>query len=452
MSNLRRQKRATTKPVSRHIPMLNKLPPELCFLILDNLPDEGIRRLLYSCRAYLSAFIEYFAARKTVKGPIYAIRYKQKFLLHNMALNQNIDVNIKDEHGTNALMIAVTESQETMVEELLSTTNIDVNVKNFNCQTPIWFAIHNKHIGITTALLETGKVDLKSTFGQGETLLHEAVRYGGVDIAKLVSLVSEPPDFHEYDASRWSPFKLIMANGYEEVFNIYTHVRSEPSVLHVAENGALFYAIENHLESFALKILHLEGFRIRHHGNGYTALMQASRRGLGLVVEELLFRPEVDQHAVDISNNNAIQYASETRHLAIVCCLFNHGISPRGNKSILWLAAEEGNYEAFQLLRSHNTYERKSNNDKCLCFTISGQDEKIITKALEMSTNINYDRALTTAVGAGVLDSMSQAIQHVFGPDEQTLFGNLLIEATKNQNTYFVKTLLVEYKVEAQLH
>ena len=133
----------------------------------------------------------------------------------------NIDVNIQNEHGVTALMMAVSNSYgfstEETVKMLLNHPNIDVNIQDENGWTALMYAIkysninkrpdgmcvhyqnhHNQNVydeeiqGTIKLLLEHPNIDTSIVANNGETAYILLVNYQNEEISNLINQMSEP--------------------------------------------------------------------------------------------------------------------------------------------------------------------------------------------------------------------------------------------------------------------
>jgi ankyrin repeat protein len=103
-------------------------------------------------------------------------------------LNQGIDVNVTDEHGQTALMLAADQGHIDTVNFLLQ-YRASLDLQNKLGGTALMLACFNGHLEIVTELLKAG-ADVNAKSGNGYTALMEAVVKRNEKAVQIINLSS----------------------------------------------------------------------------------------------------------------------------------------------------------------------------------------------------------------------------------------------------------------------
>lgn len=434
---------------------LDKVPVDICKSIADFLPEENtkalIQSLLYTRRYKLELphLLKYFATRKSANGLIYAVRCNKKHLLKRILKIECIDFNIRDEGGRTALLIAAERADLEAVTALLSKPGIDVNVLDQVRHTPLGWAIRTQHLGIVEALLRTGKIDISIKDFENSTLLIHGISRGGSDVAKRLVSAAKTSDFTLKNKHGFTALHYLLDEGCDETIKMFLSKDPIPSTIDLLEKHLLLRTIGRRRESIALHILRIEGFRALATESGAELLFSASIGGLKSVVEELLLHHAINRNAINGRNMNALQLASMSKRLEIMQLLFSFGISPRGDQSILRVAAQHGDYKFFQQLLSHKSYGSiRLDTESLLHNAVQGQDQTLIDSVLNMMRDINYEQLLTAAVACDVPGTVQLSIERLFDHGEQISLGEVLILAVQNRSRSVLTLLFDKYSMD----
>jgi hypothetical protein len=250
-------------------------------MILDNLQSEPLRHFLYTCKGYFYGYVKYFAIRKTDNGLIYAAKNKGGHLLKAMLSIDEVDVHIKDETGLSALDIALDRYRYDEGMLCFLATNPKIST-----QKPLMSLIYiqSEH---ACSILRSGNINFDAEDRYKSPLLHVAIREGGFDLARRFSSYARASDFERVDGRGLTPLFWAIRYRYEEVVSIYfSKRRKHSSMPHFLDNRLLFYATRYGMESTALDILRLRGFRLNEKLKPYV-LRLAVRNRLNLVEKKL---------------------------------------------------------------------------------------------------------------------------------------------------------------------
>ncbi|GMT18884.1 hypothetical protein PFISCL1PPCAC_10181 [Pristionchus fissidentatus] len=96
-----------------------------------------------------------------------------------------LDIDLEDDLGWTALMIASSSGKEDIVRYLLSHPTCNVSHSNKNGQTPLHYAASKGHAKVVSLLIENG-ADINGKDKYGATALHRAASQGRDDIVKIL--------------------------------------------------------------------------------------------------------------------------------------------------------------------------------------------------------------------------------------------------------------------------
>ena len=195
-------------------------------------------------------------------------------------------LNIKDENGFTAMMLACNDGYKDVVELLLNhSKRIDVNARDFNGMTSFMWACQNGHTDVVKLLLEhlDSNIDLNAMSRSGSTAFVLACSYGHKDVVQLLLDNSE---------------------------RIELNVRSSFQ----SRKNAFFCACENGLIDIVQMILeHSKRIELNAKADdGHTAFMAACRNGHKHVVQLLLnYADRIELNARDSYGRTALMITSK---------------------------------------------------------------------------------------------------------------------------------------------
>lgn len=152
-----------------------------------------------------------------------------------------VDVNMEDEDGKTALCFAVESADKIMVRALIGRSNI-------NTQKSLRHVIMQQEPGMVELILQSGNVNLDATDCLRETMLYDAVLYGGPIIADLLASQARSSDFEKGNEADMTPLHWAIRYGYVEVMDMCFSTRKARSNEHILENDLLLYAIKRRKE------------------------------------------------------------------------------------------------------------------------------------------------------------------------------------------------------------
>ena len=116
--------------------------------------------------------------------------------------NPQLDINIQNEHGWTALMIASYHGNLDVVKVLVE-NGADVNIQSNTGLTALMIASHTDHLDVVKLLIEIG-ADISIQKICGKTALIKALTWGNFDVVKaLKNWRSFLPEFTIYYKRIW---------------------------------------------------------------------------------------------------------------------------------------------------------------------------------------------------------------------------------------------------------
>ena len=238
-------------------------------------------------------------------------------------LEQNVDVNAKDNYGQTALMLAEGEGHTEIVEILID-NGADVNAKDIYGKTALMWAAINGHTEIVEILIDNG-ADVNAKDNDGQTALMLAEGEGHTEAAKL--LIDNGADVNAKDDDGLTALMLAANRGHTEIVEI------------LIDNGADVNAKDN---------------------DGQTALMLAEGEG-HTEAAKLLIDNGADVNAKDDDGLTALMYAANRGYTETAEVLIDKGadVNVKSNKgnTALMIAAINGHTETVNLLREAGARE-----------------------------------------------------------------------------------------------
>ncbi len=105
--------------------------------------------------------------------------------VRDFLLNENINVNLQDNFGKTALILASNDNNIEIVKLLLEHENINVNLQDYSENTALKLASIYEHIEIVKLLLENENINVNIQDQFGFTALMWASSYGYIEVVKL---------------------------------------------------------------------------------------------------------------------------------------------------------------------------------------------------------------------------------------------------------------------------
>ena len=274
-----------------------------------------------------------------------------EFFTVQFLLSKDPDINIPNNDGVTALMLACINGHHQVVELLLS-KNPDINIQNNDGLTALMAASCNEHHQVVQLLLNKGS-DINIQSNDGSTSLMLASRNGYYQIVEL--LLSKDPDINIQNNDGWTALIDASLNGHHQVVELL--LSKNPNINIQKNDGvtALMAASCNEHHQVVQLLLN-KGSDINIQSNdGSTSLIFASRNGHHQIVELLLSKdPDINIQKYD--RWTALMYASLNGHHQIVELLLSKGpninIQTDKGATALICAITNGHYQVAQLLLS----------------------------------------------------------------------------------------------------
>ncbi len=235
-----------------------------------------------------------------------------------LLLDKGADVNVADNNGYTALIFASRGGNKEIIELLLD-RGVDVDAVDNYGYTALTWAFRQDHKEIVRLLLDKG-ADINKQNNNDDTALIHASQEGRTELVKL--LLDKGADVNAEDKRGFTALMLASQEGRTEVVKLLLDKHARDNVK--AKDGltALMLASKNgHKEIVKLLEVRAIGF---HGFNASTALMLASQRGRTDLVKHFLDN-HADVNARDEQGATALMWASREGHLQIVKLLIDRG-------------------------------------------------------------------------------------------------------------------------------
>jgi ankyrin repeat protein len=124
-----------------------------------------------------------------------ALHYAVEHNLHEVVLvllgaHPGIDLNVQDEQGNTALMLAVKGNHMDLVAALMNHPGVALNVQDNGGDTALMLAVKGNHLDLVVALMNHPGIDLNVQDNGGDTALMYAAAYNQLDV--VISLMNHP--------------------------------------------------------------------------------------------------------------------------------------------------------------------------------------------------------------------------------------------------------------------
>ncbi|KAJ5910328.1 ankyrin [Penicillium tannophilum] len=234
-----------------------------------------------------------------------------------LPLCDKMTVNMKDEHGWDALTRAVYRGHRHAVHVLLAsdTVNPDHSGKD---QTPWWWAMKNKNITMARALMNApGKkrVDANTMCVGKRTALSWAAGMGFEEIVR--ELLDRNPEAILVDANKKTrqPLSWAAAGGRESVVKLLLETQDvNPNQADTKNRTPLWWAISNNKVAIVQLLLDASGVEFNKKDDaGQTPLSLSAGLGRSEIVQKLLLhrgRLEIDANSTDKHYQTPISMAA----------------------------------------------------------------------------------------------------------------------------------------------
>ena len=116
----------------------------------------------------------------------YAIKEKFDKIALLLLEHRDIDINVENRHGENALIVATEYGGAVIVEELLKRKDTDVNVENILKTPVLLIALGFRYEKIAKLLLERPDIDVIKTDKYGRNALLVASQIGSFEIVEMI--------------------------------------------------------------------------------------------------------------------------------------------------------------------------------------------------------------------------------------------------------------------------
>ncbi len=282
-----------------------------------------------------------------------------------------LDINVKDNVGDTALLLAAKSGHKKVIELLLKYPGIDVNAKNTSGETALISAVRSGSKEIVEFLLKQPGVDVNTKSNTGVTALTTAIRFGFREIEVL----------------------LLKQHGFN--VNAKDNEGNTPLIL-VIEDRARKEIVE-----FLLK---QPGIDVNTKNDmGLTALTTAIKFGLREIVEILLKQPGIDVNVWE-HLNSAIKYK---RKEIVELLLKQPGIAESKFLSMALIdAVESGSKEIVEFLLKQPGIDINARNyfrNSALINAVKSGSKEIVELLLKqpgIDVNAKNDSGLTALLKA----------------------------------------------------
>ncbi|KAH6903929.1 ankyrin repeat-containing domain protein [Coprinopsis sp. MPI-PUGE-AT-0042] len=222
----------------------------------------------------------------------------------------DIDINLGDVIGWNALMHAIYNGHIECIRLLVEVPGIDINAAGQEGWTPLICAVRKGNAEAVNVLLGLPGIDINARDENGWTPLICAVRWGHLEVAKLLPR-TVGIDINATDRDGWTALMHAADLGRAEIVK---HALDAPGV---DVNAVSTLRKEKHAAN--RRVYFNKQDSKNKHNDKWTALMLAARQGRTEAVKQLLAAPGIDVNVMSKpGGETALSQAYRWGHREIV--------------------------------------------------------------------------------------------------------------------------------------
>ena len=147
--------------------------------------------------------------------PLIYASYSGNLPLAKFSVINGADINLKDENGTTALIMATTNGNLEIIKYLSDERGLEINAQDDNEKTALMYAAMSGNLEIVKYLVEERRVDMNVKDSQGHNAFMYAIMEGHLEVVKY--LIENGTNIN--DRNRYNSTALMLAslNGKFEV-------------------------------------------------------------------------------------------------------------------------------------------------------------------------------------------------------------------------------------------
>ena len=369
-----------------------------------------------------------------------------------LQLKEHVNVNIQDEDGVTALMLASLNGH-TQVVELLLKENADVNIQKENGRTALMLASLNGHTKVVELLLkENADVNIQNK--EGVTALMAASQNGHTQIVEL--LLKENADVNIQKEDGRTALMLASLNGHTQVVKLLLKENVDVNIQSKKGATALMAAsLNGHTHIIELLLKENVDVNIQKE-EGWTALMIASRNGHTHIVE-LLHKEKADVNIQKEDGWTALILASLNGHTQVVKLLVKENtdvnVQSKEGVTALMAASQNGHTQIVELLlkeKADVNIQKEDGVTALILASLNGHTQ-VVKLLVKENTDVNVQSkkgvtALMAASQNGHTQIVELLLKEKVDVNIQKEDGvTALILASLNGHTQIVELLLKEH-------
>ena len=374
-----------------------------------------------------------------------------------LLIKENADVNVQDEDGWTALLLASLNGH-TQVVELLIKENADVNIQKKNGVTALMLASVYGHTQVVELLIKEN-ADVKIQSKEGVTALMLASLNGHTQVVEL--LLKQNADVNIQNENGWTALMLASQNGHTQIVELLLQENTDVNAQGTNGENALMMAVDHgHTKIAELLLKKIENINTQDK-NGFTALIIASKKDQIFVVE-LLLKENADVNIQNKEGVTALMIASGNGYTQVVELLLKENADVNIQKEDGWTAlmkaSENGHTQIVELLLKENADANKNTKNGCTALMAASQNghTQVVELLLQENTDVNVqgtngENALMMAVDRGhtqIAELLLKKVENVNAQDKNG-FTALMIASIKDQ--IFVAELLLKKNADVNI-
>ena len=253
----------------------------------------------------------------------YAARGNYISLVEKAMKSDDIDVNLQQKDGYNALMIAAQNGHADVVEKLMERKDLEVNSQMKDGFNALMIAAQNGHADIVEKLIERKDLEVNLQEKDGYNALMMAATKGHTYV---VEKLMEREDL-EVNCQGSNALMMAAEKGHADVVEKLME-RKDLEVNLQKKDGynALMMAAQNGHADVVEKLMKRKDLEVNlQEKDGFNALMMAATKGHTYVVEKLMEREDLEVNLQEKGGFTALLYAIYNGHIKTAEALMEHG-------------------------------------------------------------------------------------------------------------------------------
>ncbi|XP_057337863.1 putative ankyrin repeat protein RF_0381 [Microplitis mediator] len=267
-----------------------------------------------------------YSSKKLTNSPLHWAVTNTNYEIIEMLLNNQADVNAKNQYGKTSLHLAI-EKKNLKITELLINFGADINALTNHQETPLYIATNKLCLKMIKLLLNK-QADVNAEAINGVTPLFRAVDLQSREIVEY--LLENGSNINFVCKSFWydgyTPLHLAAELGNEEIVKILLDRDANINAKTKNELIPIFVAAEKNHGNIVKVLLDHRAKLSSKNENGQTILSYSVKSGYLIIVEQILTHEKyyLDPDSTDNWGTPLLHLAARYNHVEIIFSLLKH--------------------------------------------------------------------------------------------------------------------------------